>query len=59
MKHRWTNDDIVKLKEIFENTRNEEISEIMNISIYAIKSKANRLNLTKSKVINLLKTLNI
>ena len=45
----WSNEEIKKLKEIFSDNKNIEISHIMNRSIKSITKKSNLLGLKKSK----------
>ena len=46
---KWTVEDIEKLKELYPDTRNEDIGRIMNISTNSIVSKSANVGLHKSK----------
>lgn len=45
----WTEDDVFKLKEMFSNNRDSDISAVLNRSIKSISKKAHSLGLKKSK----------
>ncbi len=45
----WSENEVIKLKEIYEHTKNKDISFLMNRSLKSISKKANSLGLKKSK----------